>query len=135
MNQSFTQISNYPDIIKKSRVRNHKIIDEEDIQIIQNLDSFIQEFNIIDVHPQNLRGNRWRNEVNPWGCDIQFMDHFDFFKREGKCGYVAIFSPYGGLNESLREKMENFGYKPYRNKLYSQDAETWYKEIPYVKMK
>jgi len=135
MNKSFTQKSKYPNIIKKSRVRNREMIDEEDILIVQNLDSFIEEFNIINVPPPNLRGNRWINEVNPWGCDIQHMDHFDFFKREGQCGYVAIFSPYGGLNESLREKMEDFGYKPYRNKLYSQNAETWYKEIPYVKMK
>ena len=134
MAKNFERTKN-PNLWKRTKVGNNTYQGPE---LIDNLNEFEEELNIVGVKDQNLRGNRFKDEVNPWGHNISNMDHFAFFKREGRLGYVAIFSPYHGVKESARSKIEEYGYQRYEKNLYVLDSPlrltpTMYKLIPYNK--
>ena len=134
MAKNFERTQN-PKLWELTKVGNHTTGEQE---LIDNLNRFVEDLNIVGVKDHKLRGNRFKNEVNPW-TDFSNMDHFAFFKRGGKLGYVAIFSPYSGVKEGARTKIEEYGYQRYETNLYALDAPphfmcpTMYKLIPYNK--
>jgi hypothetical protein len=133
MAKNFERTQN-PELWEQTKVGNNTTGEQE---LIDNLNRFVEDLNIVGVKDHNLRGNRFKNEVNPWAPDISNMDHFAFFKRAGELGYVAIFSPYGGVKEDARTKIEEYGYQRYETNLYALDSlpdfmcPTMYKLIPY----
>ena len=90
--------------------------------------------------PFGLRG-RVEKELNPDYPSNSVFDHFEMYDIANKGGYVAIFSPYHGINktDSCYDKIFNeLGYKKYHSNLYALDDEdfscpTYYKIIPYKK--
>tara|TARA_B100000900_G_C20239760_1_gene577382 strand:+ start:133 stop:573 length:441 start_codon:yes stop_codon:yes gene_type:complete len=101
--------------------------------IIRNRIDFKEEFKIVDAVPppnpitgeNSLRGDRFKNEVNPEYPYNFTFDHFEFYEREGDLGYVAIFSPYHDVSPSdeYYEQVNQLGYKKYRMSLYCLPSE------------
>ena len=89
-----------------------------------------------------MRGNRFKNEVNPEYPSNHTFDHFEFYKRRGGLGYVAIFSPYHDRTPGYPyyQAMIDLGYKKYHSHLYNLPNEnmtcpTYYVLVPYTKPK
>jgi hypothetical protein len=135
MVKNFERTQN-PELWKRTKVGNSEGGEQE---LIDNLNGFVEDLDIVGIKDENLRGNRYKDEVNPWGHDVSNMDHFAFFKRAKNLGYVAIFSPYGGVREDARSKIEEYGYQRYKTNLYALDSPphflcpTMYKLIPHNK--
>lgn len=101
--------------------------------VIHNRIDFMKEFKIVAAMPppnpitgeSPLRGNRFKNEVNPEHPGNHTFDHFEFYEREGDLGYVAIFSPYHDVSPSNEyyEQVNQLGYKKYRMSLYCLPSE------------
>ena len=118
-------------------------------QIIVNRNNFVEEFDIVSwMEPENpktlkppLRGNRFKNEVNPEYPWNHTFDHFELYKRKGKLGYVAVFSRYHDIhpNNEYYQNVIDLGYKQY-SQLYNisdedQECPTYYLLVPYTKPK
>ena len=103
----------------------------EKSKLVENLNHFAKTLDIVEKKDHDLPGYRFQKEVNPFsgGHDFYHMDHFNFFKRSNKAGYVAIFSPYGGINEDARPILEEYGYTAYERSLYCLDTTTYIKLI------
>ena len=95
--------------------------------LIRNRIDFMKEFKIVAAitGENSLRGNRFKNEVNPEYPDNCTFDHFEFYEREGNLGYVAIFSTYHDVSPSNEyyEQVNQLGYKKYRMSLYCLPSE------------
>ena len=101
----------------------------EKSKLVENLNHFAEDLGIVATKDHDLPGYRFQKEVNPFSPDFYHMDHFNFFKRSNKAGYVAIFSPYGGINEDARPILEEYGYTAYERSLYCLDTTTYIKLI------
>ena len=107
--------------------------DQADDNIIVNRNNFVTEFDIVSKKDHTLRGRRFRNEVHPINLG-HAMDHFEFYKRSGTEGYVALFSLYGpsdGPDERFPiQILLDMGYRKY-HQLYNSGAVTYIKEVSY----
>jgi len=113
-------------------------------ELVKSRIKFLEEFNIKKRRfngehktPYGLKG-RFEKEVRPnnesgYPCDL---DHFEFYERKDKLGFVAIFSPY---SDKLYEWLEDhkialdLGYVKYHSNLYDTQGSTYYKLIPHKK--
>jgi len=108
-----------------------------DPQIIVNRNNFVEEFDIVSWKSNRLRGNRFKNEVNPEYPGNHTFDHFEFYKRKGTLGYVAVFSPYHAIhpNHEYYQNVIDLGYRQY-SQLYdiggeNMECPTYYLLVPY----
>ena len=110
-----------------------------DPDTIHNRIKFKEEFKIVGSIPYHnpktgkppLRGNRFKNEVNPeYPEHDHYLDHFEFYQREGDLGYVAIFSPYHDVSSwnKYYKEINEYGYKKYHMSLYHTPSE--YHSLP-----
>lgn len=142
------RLTKYPKIFERTYWNGHG--GGSNPQIIENRNNFVEEFDIVSwINPTNpktwkppLRGNRFKNEVNPEYPDNATFDHFEFYKRRGKLGYVAIFSPYHDRTPDYPyyQAIIDLGYRHYHSRLYNMGDEnhkcpTYYVLVPYTKPK
>ena len=120
-------LTKYPEIFEGTYWNRHA--GGWDPVIIENRNRFVEEYNIkrkVNIsYKRPLGKKRFESEINPEYPGNSTFDHFELYEREGKLGYVAIFSRYADLNPMIKGHQQaiDMGYKKYL-RLYDTGCES-----------
>ena len=117
--------TNAPDFWKETHYGKRDYCDNKiDNELVFNMNYFYTNFYPEIMNEENnLPRERYEKDIYPTYPDVSDMDHFQMYKLSGREGWIVIFSPYGGVRESAKEQIENYGYERYSKNLYNIDQE------------
>ena len=114
--------SEEPDFWKNTRLGMRDYYGGEDDELVKNRDEFYVAHNPEIITEENdLPYERYKEDVNPAHPDVKDMKKLELFKLCGRPGWIATFRAEGGVRESVKEQIENYGYKRYPKNLHKLD--------------